>query len=271
MVSTLLDPNCRKTTPEELVHRHRACHRDVEGLDRTDLGNGRRQIAMFENQAANARFATEDQRYWRWDVDRIQTRGAARRQGQTPIPTGRQFVEGAYEVDDPADRDVVHGPRRRFLDSRRDIGRAAFGDYRTAETRRYGGSQQSAQILRVVDLVEHQHGLTCRLEIGQNDIIKRQHLRDHPLVVLGAGILGKGRFVCGMNGDALATRQLGKLTVARRRAAGAPPRIPTSAEVDGTHTSRCDIQTALDGVDSEDSPTARRVYTARVIHYDFPR
>ena len=167
----------RGAAADHLVHRHRTGDRGVERLDRPELGDGRAQVAALGGPGAGCRSPPPSTSATGVGISTSKRLGAsAWSQGQAPVAGRGQFVPGSARTLTTRHTAMsLTAPAGRLFNRRGHAGGAALGHDDRCEPGCGGGTDQGAEVLRIVHLVDHQNRPTGRHRLRRRRIIKRRY------------------------------------------------------------------------------------------------
>jgi hypothetical protein len=167
-------------------------------------------IAGAADKIVKARaLAAEDDNQVAGEVKPVVVDGTALVEADDPEVAALEVLEGADEIDDARDAQVLGGARAGF-DGRRAQGRgAALGEEDAVDSGAIGNAEQSAEVLRIFDAIESEdeaggggvaRGGGGREEIFESEELLRADKSDDALVSGGVG--GEGELLARLLKDA---------------------------------------------------------------------
>ena len=137
------------------VHDDGAGDGDVERGDRAGHGDAEEVVAGLLDQVVEAgAFAAEDEDAVGAEVEVGVVGGAALVEAEDPDVGLLHLLEGADEVGDAGDADVLGGAGGGFGDGGGDGGGAALGEDDAVDAGAVGGAEEGAEVVGVLDAVE---------------------------------------------------------------------------------------------------------------------
>ncbi len=170
---------------------------NVEGTDASGHGDAEQVVAGAADEVVETgAFAAEDENAVTGEVELVVVAGAALVEADDPEVLLFQLFEGADEVDDTGEAQVLGSAGAGFYGHGTERCGAAFSEHDAINAGAVGHAQQSAEILRVFDAVEGENealgvGRKRDEEILNREQVLRANEGDNPLVSGGAGDLGE--------------------------------------------------------------------------------
>jgi hypothetical protein len=162
---------------------------DVEGTDPAGHGNAKEVIAGAADERVKARaFAAEDDDEVAGEIELVVGGASAFVETGDPEVVAFEVFEGADEIDDASDAEVLGGAGAGFDGGRTEGRRAALGEDDTVDTGAIGNTKKSAEVLRVFDAIEGEDkargraGREGREEIFEGEEFLRADESDDALV-----------------------------------------------------------------------------------------
>ena len=128
---------------------------DVEGTDAAGHGDAQEVVAGAADEIVEAgAFAAQDEDAVAGEVELVVVGGAALVEADDPDVLLLQFLEGADEVDDAGDAEVLGGAGAGFHGDGAQWRGAALGEDDAVDAGAIGDAQQRAEILRIFNAIE---------------------------------------------------------------------------------------------------------------------
>ena len=125
----------------------------------------------------------------RENVSSVSGFGASEVEADLPIAHVAHLGERPRQIGDAANRHVLEPAGSRLRQCASEVGRMALGRDKRIDGEGGAGAQDRADIVRIGDLVEHEHQSVCR-QIRNVDWRERPHLKQQPLMNRLAGRAG---------------------------------------------------------------------------------
>ena len=196
-------------------------------------------------------FASEDDYGIGREVEAVVILCAALVQPDTPDIAFAERLQSADDIDDAGEAKMFGCPGRGFDGHGAEGGGAAFGEEDAIDAGGFGGAEQSAEVLRVLDAVEgeKQAGRGTFEEILDVEELAFADDGDHPLVIGSAGHAGEGLARLDAGFDSFLAAESGDagyaLVVAVPEAFG--------GDADVVEAARAGAQGFLDGMQAEEN------------------
>jgi hypothetical protein len=168
--------------------------RNVEGADAARHGNAQQMIAGSANKIVEScALAAEDDDEIAGEIEFVVCCGTAFVESDDPKVAALELFEGADEVDDACDAEMLDGSGAGFDGCRAEWSGAALGEEDAIDSGAVGDAKESAEILRVFNAVEREEkargGILCGW-VGLEKILEGQEFlrmdeRDDTLVIGG--------------------------------------------------------------------------------------
>jgi hypothetical protein len=140
---------------EGLIKHDGACRGDVEGTDAAGHGNAQQMVARAADEVVQpGAFAAEDEDAVAGEVKLVVIFGSPLVEADNPKILALEFFQGADEVDDAGNAQVLGGSRAGLDGYGAERGGTTLGKYHAIDARAIGHTQQGAKILRVFDAVQ---------------------------------------------------------------------------------------------------------------------
>ena len=200
----------RAALAEGLVQDDGAGDGDVERGDAALHGDAEEEVAGALDQLVQAgAFAAEDEADVLAEVEVGVVGGAALVEADDPDVVLLHLLEGAGEIGDVGDADVLGGASGGLGDDRAERGGAAFGEKDAGDAGAVGGAEESAEVVGVFDAVEGEEEAVAGGVGGSGEeVFEREELAllalanegDDALMHVSAGVVGEP--VAWLGGDA---------------------------------------------------------------------
>lgn len=189
-----------------LVHDDGSGDGDVEGGDLSGHGDAEEVVAgLFDEVVEAGSLAAEDEDAVGAEVEVHVVGGAALVEAEDPDVVLLELLEGADEVGDAGDADVLGGSRGGFGDGAGDGGGAALGEDDAVDTGSVGGAEEGAEVVWVFDAVECEEEVVLAVGFGGEEVFDGEELAladDGEDALVGVGAGEAGELVAGLDGDA---------------------------------------------------------------------
>ena len=141
---------------DDLEEEDGCCCGDVEGADLAGQGDGQDLVARLADERPEAlALGAEDDADGAGVVERIPGLVPGAFGADEPEALVLELFHGPDEIRDPGDEEVFEGPGRDRVDGLGQAGRAPLGQDEAVDPRPFGATDDSAQVLGVIDLVEN--------------------------------------------------------------------------------------------------------------------
>ncbi len=188
------------------VHDDGSGDGDVEGGDLAGHGDAEEVVAgLFDEVVETGSFAAEDEDAVGAEVEVHVVGGAALVEAEDPDVFLLELLEGADEVGDAGDADVLGGSGGGLGDGAGDGGGAALGEDDAVDTGSVGGAEESAEVVGVFDAVEGEEEAVLAVGFGSEEVFDGEELAladDGEDALVGVGAGEAGELVAGLDGDA---------------------------------------------------------------------
>jgi hypothetical protein len=182
---------------------------NVEGADAARHGDPEKVVASAANEVVETcTLSAEDKNAISGEVEAVVVGSAAFVEADDPEVPALELFEGADEVDDAGDTQVLSSPGTRFHGNRAERGGTALGENDTVDAGAVGYAEKRAEILRVFDAVKSKKqasraGLLRR--VGREEVFNGERLlwanvSDHAL--MGGGLRHQGQLLTAFLADA---------------------------------------------------------------------
>ena len=186
-----------------LEHDDGSCCGYVERRDGSGHGDAQQVIAGAADEVVQSvAFATEDDYRVGREIVVVVTVGAALVESDAPDVLLLELLEGAHEIDDTGDADVLGGSGGGFDGDGAEGRGAAFGEKHAVHSGGIGGAEERAEVLRVFDAVEceQESGLVTGEQVFKVEKLPRADYRHDSLVA--GGLCQTGKLFFGFEAEA---------------------------------------------------------------------
>ena len=159
---------------------------------------------LFDEVVKTSSFAAEDEDAVGAEVKVHVVGGAALVETEDPNVVLLELLEGADEIGDAGDADVLGGPGGGFGDGAGDGGRAALGENDAVDTSSVGGAEEGAEVVWVFDAVEGEEEAVLAVGFRGEEVFDGEELAladDGEDALVGVGAGEAGELVARLDGD----------------------------------------------------------------------
>jgi hypothetical protein len=185
---------------EGFIQDHRAGCGDVEGADASGHGDAEQMVAGAADEIVqSSTFAAKDEHAVTGKIELIVVGGTALVEADDPEVLLFEVFEGADEVDDTGDAEMLGGTGAGLDGHRAERSGAALGEDDAIDAGTVGYAKEGAQVLRVLNAIESQNKAGGRLggtggslmEVLDGVKLLAADQRDHALMRGGLGHEGQ--------------------------------------------------------------------------------